>query len=136
MKFNAWQLVAILAVCLGSIVAVHVWAPGAAALVVSCILPIITALFVQRKGPDDQDPPGPSPTLKVLSGGMSVLAIGALLVACGSLSARPVAYAADLAACETKSKSWEEYTPCCTDVAQHYGRDPSFCARPADGGAK
>jgi hypothetical protein len=42
-------------------------------------------------------------------------------------AARPAAYGAELAACEAQSTTWSEYSPCCTDVARRYGRDPSFC---------
>lgn len=46
-------------------------------------------------------------------------------------AARPAAYGAELAACEADAPAgpagWEKYTPCCTDVARRYDRDPSFC---------
>jgi hypothetical protein len=49
-------------------------------------------------------------------------------------AAKPAAYGSELAACEAQSKSWDEYEPCCIGVARNYGRDPSFCMRPSDGG--
>lgn len=65
-----------------------------------------------------------------------VFALG--LVACDLLhaTAKPAAYGTELAACEADSHSWDEYTPCCVDVARRYGRDPGFCMPDADGGAK
>lgn len=58
------------------------------------------------------------------------------LTSCGlfQTSARPAAYATDLAVCEQTAKSWDEYEPCCIAVARRYERDPSFCMRPSDGG--
>ena len=42
---------------------------------------------------------------------------------------KPAKYGAELELCLELSHSWEEYEPCCTDVAHRYGRDPSFCQR-------
>lgn len=58
-----------------------------------------------------------------------------------AVTAKPTTYGAELAACDLQASTWEEYTPCCVDVATRYQRDPSFCFRGAsdagqpDGGA-
>lgn len=50
---------------------------------------------------------------------------------------KPLTYGAELAHCETVSKSWAEYTSCCVDVATRYGRGPGFCYPDAkDGGGQ
>ncbi len=54
-------------------------------------------------------------------------------------AAKPATYGGELASCETSSKGWDDYVPCCVDVARRYGRDPLFCIpdpSAADGGAK
>ena len=52
----------------------------------------------------------------------------------GACLARSAAYGAELAKCEQQATTWDDYTPCCTDVARRYSRDPSFCLKGEDGG--
>jgi hypothetical protein len=52
----------------------------------------------------------------------------------GACLVRPAAYGSELAECERQATTWDDYTPCCTNVAHRYGRDPSFCWRDEDGG--
>lgn len=47
---------------------------------------------------------------------------------------QPPKYGAQLAACTELSRTWDEYEPCCIDVARRNGRDPSFCLREKDAG--
>jgi hypothetical protein len=64
------------------------------------------------------------------------IAFALIAFACAGAMCRnkPAEYGAMLAVCTETSKSWEEYEPCCVEVARMHQRDPSFCLR--DGGAE
>ncbi len=49
------------------------------------------------------------------------------LAGCGQ--AKPAEYGTALSACDLQASSWEEYTPCCVEVAKANKRDPAFCFR-------
>jgi hypothetical protein len=66
--------------------------------------------------------------------GLLILLPAVIGQAVSCISTRPAAYASELKACEDWAVSWEQYTPCCANVARRYGRDPSFCLPPTDGG--
>lgn len=71
MKFTAWQLVAVIAILLTAVIVANIYAPGAAATVVSMATTVFAALFVNRSDGDGGDgpPPGSPPALRVLPGG-------------------------------------------------------------------
>ena len=113
MKFTPWQLVTVLAILLAAVILANVFAPGAVATVVSMATTVIGALFVNRH---DGDPPagptnGAGPGLSVISGGLSALAIVAMLAGCGPSAAAIESAAAggdvsaQLAKCRAEARS-------------------------------
>jgi hypothetical protein len=67
--------------------------------------------------------------LVLVLGFVACLVLARGLVACVMPPNTPEDYGLELKACLDASKSWEEYEPCCADVAVRHGRDPSFCLR-------
>lgn len=113
MKFTPWQLVAVLAILLAAIILAHVFAPGAAATVVSMATTVFAALFVNRHGGGGPPagPGGAGPALKVLNGGLATFILAAALVGCGpSFSEIETAIAGDavsekLATCRDEART-------------------------------
>lgn len=136
MKFNpTWQQIALLVVLLAAPVVANLIAPGVVAAISSMVSTVFGALFVNLRDP--KDPPGGGTgdgggtALKVIAGGISAAFMVFALAGCALFesghAARPAAYATELAACQEQSKTWEEYLPCCEDVARRYGRDAGAC---------
>ncbi len=48
MKFDNWQLIALLGVMFTGVITVHIWAPSAAALIVSMVSILFSAYYVER----------------------------------------------------------------------------------------
>lgn len=80
MKFTTNQLLVILAILIAGIIAAHVWAPGAVAMIWSITTAIVTTFFVNKK--DGGDPPDDTgtPNLKIIAGGLGVVAFVVLLL--------------------------------------------------------
>jgi hypothetical protein len=86
-SFSNRQIVAILAILVGGIIAAHKFAPAGAGEIVSIAVTVIGVLFVNR----DKGPPSPpaggtgSPDLKVIAGGLGVFVLGCAFALSGCL---------------------------------------------------
>lgn len=64
MKFNpSWQQVALIAVLFAAVISAHIWAPPAAAAVVSLVSVLIGYLAPAKKSDESEKQPAPVPTL-------------------------------------------------------------------------